>query len=673
MMDSFQDVFIERQLGVAERLFENSSDWIEGDFYSMDGYLGIGFLAAAASSALGENLFITNPWLHYAPYYLYYNTVPMAYKGIYYYSQHNTSSVLSSEESHPTQLMNMVAAQIFDTDPDLASFAAWYCEDSPYGLEVEDYRYYKPHLFDFFYKFVFGTKHIPKKTPGDAKVALSFKLGQSHVMRSDHSVNDATMIQFYSFKYWYPNGHNEPEQGAINIHRFGPLAVAASNTKNSGDGVPRVQEHGKGMAMNNVFGLGSDNVLDVEMPSVRVENADLPSDFDDGSLAHIGTVEAREYWENEWDYINYNYTRSYSNGDKAKLARRALVYFRGPANSEYIVVMDRVDSEREKYFVLHTPVDIEAVDGNWTSAGGGHWTSNAKTVKVTNTIDQAHGQMYVTSVLPQQATMHKFGGSGYEWVWADGTPLAYSSSDFSEKASYLFGDHTLQIRSQGNYFLTAMKIGDANTMLAPTVESLSGNGWAGVLLDKSRLVIFSDSEAKLQGLSYTVESNLWVKHLVTELDIRREYTVFENGKEYVSGVTASTGRAFFYSFPNGRATYTIQLGGTTSVSQPDGELAPNDFALTNYPNPFSASSAPGKSGTTISFSLSQSNDIELAIYNTTGQLVRRLTSATLRAGEHQIPWDGKGADGLPMASGVYFYRLELNGTLAVKKKLVLMK
>lgn len=323
MMNSFQDVFVVRQLGVAAKLFEGSSVWVEGDSYAMDGYTGILLLAAAAGSAVGENFFASNPWIHDAPYYIYYNMTPMPYKGEYYFSQQNTSTVMDSMSRLTSAVMNMMAAMLVTADPNLAAFAAWYCEKSPYGVEVNNYNYYDPHIHDFFYKFVFGTKQVPKKSPDEAGIPLSFRLGQMHVMRSDHGYNDATLIHFFSQQYWYQNGHNEEESGAFNLYRFGPLVISAVNTKNAVDGVPRADQ-GKGMAQNNVLGLGPDYELALERGNISDE-ADTPADFALGANTHIGTVEAREYRQGLYDYVNYNYTRSYKGGSKASLARVGLL------------------------------------------------------------------------------------------------------------------------------------------------------------------------------------------------------------------------------------------------------------------------------------------------------------------------------------------------------------
>jgi hypothetical protein len=596
--------------------------------------------------------------------------MPTPYKGQYYFSQQNTSTVMEKMNLLTSAVMNMVAAMLVTADPNLAAFAAWYCERSPYGVEVNDYNYYEPHIYDFFYKFIFGTKHVPKKSPDEAGIPLSFRLGQTHVVRSDHGYNDATLIQFFSQQYWYQNGHNEEEIGAFNLHRFGPLVISAANTKNAVDGVPRADQ-GKGMAQNNVFGLGPDNELALEKGNISDE-ADTPADFAIGANTHIGTVEAREYRQGLYDYVNYNYTRSYKGGSKASLARRALVYLRGPVNHEFVVIMDRVESKQDKYFVIHTPADIEAVGGAWSAAGSGHWTSSAKTVKVVNRIDRAHGQMFLTSLLPQNAILHKFGGPGYEWVWADGAKVSYSGA-FGEIARYLLSDHTLQIRSPENLFLTVMQIGDANTMGSQAAaEGISGATFTGTLLEKERLVIFSKDEKPLANFAYSLNSTKMVKHLLTELDKKREFVVKKAGVTIATGTTGANGTIAFSDNPGGTATYTVSLGGKTAVDERQGTVIPRAIELRNYPNPFSASGTFGNPRTTITFNLAAPGKGTLAIYNAAGQLVRTLASGPLAGGSHSFIWDAADDRGARVTSGIYLGRLEADG-LVSQVKLVLTK
>lgn len=70
----------------------------------------------------------------------------------------------------------------------------------------------------------------------------------------------------------------------------------------------------------------------------------------------------------------------------------------------------------------------------------------------------------------------------------------------------------------------------------------------------------------------------------------------------------------------------------------------------NYPNPFSDQ-------TTLPYSLAHQTPVQFTIYNALGQPVRTLVDAVQPAGPHQVLWDGRDADGQPVARGVYLYRL----------------
>ena len=64
--------------------------------------------------------------------------------------------------------------------------------------------------------------------------------------------------------------------------------------------------------------------------------------------------------------------------------------------------------------------------------------------------------------------------------------------------------------------------------------------------------------------------------------------------------------------------------------------------------------------------------MELSIYNTTGQLVRRLAEGTYERGIHRLAWDSKDERGVEVASGVYFYRLEA-GKVVQTRRMVLLR
>ena len=98
----------------------------------------------------------------------------------------------------------------------------------------------------------------------------------------------------------------------------------------------------------------------------------------------------------------------------------------------------------------------------------------------------------------------------------------------------------------------------------------------------------------------------------------------------------------------------------------DGGEVPHRFVLEqNYPNPFNPT-------TLIRFQLPEASEVSLVIYNIRGQAVRHLVSGRKSAGFHQVVWDGTNDRGIPVASGVYLYRLKA-GEHRFSRKMMLLR
>jgi hypothetical protein len=81
-----------------------------------------------------------------------------------------------------------------------------------------------------------------------------------------------------------------------------------------------------------------------------------------------------------------------------------------------------------------------------------------------------------------------------------------------------------------------------------------------------------------------------------------------------------------------------------------------DFALEqNYPNPFNPS-------TEIRFALQNDSQVKLAVFNTKGELVANLKNEKMTKGAHAVNFDASALN-----SGVYFYKLDVNGMTETKK------
>ncbi len=94
---------------------------------------------------------------------------------------------------------------------------------------------------------------------------------------------------------------------------------------------------------------------------------------------------------------------------------------------------------------------------------------------------------------------------------------------------------------------------------------------------------------------------------------------------------------------------------------------PETYSLAqNYPNPFNPS-------TTIVFSLENAAEVELSIFNLAGRHITTLVNGMQESGPHAIAWDGRDANGLLQASGVYFYRFRLANRFAQTRRMVFLR
>ncbi|MBN2102784.1 FG-GAP repeat protein [bacterium] len=92
---------------------------------------------------------------------------------------------------------------------------------------------------------------------------------------------------------------------------------------------------------------------------------------------------------------------------------------------------------------------------------------------------------------------------------------------------------------------------------------------------------------------------------------------------------------------------------------------PDKFTLhQNHPNPFNPA-------TEIQFSLPESRQVTLTIYNNFGQEVHQLTNQHFQAGHHTITWEGTDTHGTPVSSGIYIYQIRAGEFIDVKKMMLM--
>jgi len=140
----------------------------------------------------------------------------------------------------------------------------------------------------------------------------------------------------------------------------------------------------------------------------------------------------------------------------------------------------------------------------------------------------------------------------------------------------------------------------------------------------------------------------------------------QKGDSLAGGIWNGRGAAWS---PDGSKMYMADFGynnvtvwvPVTNIVEKDNEIIAETFKLEqNYPNPFNPT-------TRIPFILHKAAHVNLKIFNTSGQLVSTLIDEKMNKGRYEQTFDGS-----QLASGVYFYRLVVEGEL-LSGRMILVK
>ncbi|MDP8269445.1 MAG: SBBP repeat-containing protein [Candidatus Tenebribacter davisii] len=277
-------------------------------------------------------------------------------------------------------------------------------------------------------------------------------------------------------------------------------------------------------------------------------------------------------------------------------------------------------------------------NGNWlwvTKAGGSSCDDSYGI-----TID-SNGSSYVTGRFGGTATFGSYSltSSGSadifvakmdvngNWLWA--TQAGGSGFDFGE---------SIAIDGDGNSYIT----GNFSATATFGSYSLTSSGSADIFVAKM------DANGNW----------LWVtKAGGSSWDDSYGITIDSNGSSYVTGDFSATATFGSYSLTSSGSAdiFVAKLGNDTSV---DNYVISSNIVLTNYPNPFNPL-------TTIQFNLKENETGILTISNIKGQLIE---SHQFGSGSHTYDWDAS-----KQSSGIYLYKLNVNGKTKAVKKCLLLK
>ena len=133
----------------------------------------------------------------------------------------------------------------------------------------------------------------------------------------------------------------------------------------------------------------------------------------------------------------------------------------------------------------------------------------------------------------------------------------------------------------------------------------------------------------------------------------------QEGNYHLSYFVTNAGLDFtdpsWYSIDEGNS---ITVTGAVAVE--DQALIATDYSLMqNYPNPFNPS-------TTITFSVPESGNVKLTVFNSLGEEVAILVDEFLPSGEKTVTFEA-----VSNFSGVYYYRMESSNFVDTKKMILL--
>ena len=138
-------------------------------------------------------------------------------------------------------------------------------------------------------------------------------------------------------------------------------------------------------------------------------------------------------------------------------------------------------------------------------------------------------------------------------------------------------------------------------------------------------------------------------------DEARNIVLDENKNVYITGISNIPGN-------NHANAVTIKYSQTLTSINNSNKDQTNELRLNqNYPNPFNPT-------TKIIYQLKTNGYIELKVYDLLGHQVSTIVNQKQNAGSYEVEFNGSS-----LASGIYFYELEVDGSVIDTKRMILIK
>jgi M6 family metalloprotease-like protein len=235
--------------------------------------------------------------------------------------------------------------------------------------------------------------------------------------------------------------------------------------------------------------------------------------------------------------------------------------------------------------------------------------------------------------------------------WIDSTRLEGTINVYSKTG----GEWDLIVSNPDGQEFTLSEAITINQLVATQLQSAT----IDVDGDAIRLeyVLFDREPGEHMRLSRSQQTESFWRVIVDDLQPESD----EVGRYVYVDDHVEPGEKYFYKLDVVEEDGKVRELHRGNAAVPAGEMK----LAQNFPNPFNPT-------TTISFYLPVRMKVRLEVFDVSGRLVTRLGDGVYGAGPHQSGWNGTDANGTPVSSGVYVYRLTA-GNRTMSKKMILLK
>ena len=323
------------------------------------------------------------------------------------------------------------------------------------------------------------------------------------------------------------------------------------------------------------------------------------------------------------------------------------------------------NGDREIYIMISDAVETAApAEGEWTLRfTGNSGTVDAYLVKATMDVRFVNGNMQTGKIsIPGTAKNSITVGAFITkkvWVDMDGNRLTFSNNSrlIGELASFSSPGPTRDGRVKPEITAPGQMIVSARSKDA-SASSLQSIYYSGSNDYPNAFIMAGGEYGIANGTSFAAPHVAGVVALI--LQKYPDATALQIREMLINSARVDSRVG---SVPNDEWGWG-KLDALSAINLKPDEEPPMTYDLIRaYPNPFA-------SITRIQFDLplvSNAQHTTIKIYNSLGQQVRLLLSESLSAGRHSVYWDGRDDYGYPLATGIYFVKMDSDDFHAIQK------